>query len=335
MHVPPLSEILDSMRVVQLPLRKTFRGIDVREAVLFEGPEGWGEFAPFRDHTIEHSANWLAAAIELAYEPFVLPIRNEVPINAIVPALPIDEVATWAEAAHRDYGVTTFKLKCGSPDFADDVARVMALNAVCEAISNSKIRIDINGAWSVDDAILRINQIAELCGERLEYVEQPVSSLAECAVIRSGVTTPIAVDEGVRLLADARMHVEAVRAAGDIAILKAIPLGGVRRALDIAAVLEMPAVVSGSMDTSVGLAQGLALAAALPQLDYACGFLTGSLLAQDVISHPLVPTDGTLSADRVSPELPLLTQLDARVDSDTKNYWRERLIASYRILEAA
>jgi O-succinylbenzoate synthase len=149
------------------------------------------------------------------------------------------------------------------------------------------------------------------------------------------VNTKIAIDEGVRLLADARLHVDAVRAAGDIAILKAIPLGGVRRALDIAAELAMPAVVSGSMDSSVGLAQGIALAAALPQLDYACGLLTGSLLAQDVIAQPLVPCAGMLAPGRVSPDPHILTDLTARVDSETTNYWRERVRACYEIVEAA
>lgn len=337
MQLPPLSELLDSMRVVQLPLRTTFRDLSVRELVLFEGPAGWGEFAPFTDHTLEHSATWLLAAIEAAYREYPAPVRASVPVNAIVPMLAADAVEDWVLRIAQSTGVTTFKMKCGSADFRDDVSRIDELIYTLDhSVSHdSKIRLDINGAWSVDQAIERIRTIEDMCGSRLEYVEQPVSSLADCAVIREQIKTPIAIDEGVRLLADARLHVSAIRAAGDIAILKAIPLGGVQRALDIAAELDMPCVVSGSMDSSIGLTQGIALAAALPSLEYACGFLTGSLLAEDVVSETLLPRDGVISVGRLVPNETLLAARSSGVDSATKNYWRERLIACYEVLEAA
>lgn len=337
MHLPPLVDLLASMRVVALPLRTTFRSVDARELVLFEGPCGWGEFAPFKDHTLEHSAQWLAAAIEAAYDEFPAPVRSQVPVNAIVPMLPVSQVAAWVSDIAHSTGVSTFKLKCGAPDFADDIARITQVLTALQSLElvDYQIRIDINGAWSVDQAIERINRIAGLAGGALQYIEQPVASLADCALIREQVDVPIAIDEGVRLLADARLHVEAVRAAGDIAILKAIPLGGVQRSLAVASELQMPCVVSGSMDSSVGLAQGIALAAALPQLDYACGFLTGSLLAHDVVAETLLPEHGVIAAGRIAPSEDLLVAAAARVDSATQSYWRERLIACYKILEAA
>ncbi len=337
MQLPPLSEILDSMRVVQLRLKTRFRDVDVREVVLFEGPSGWGEFAPFKDHTLEHSANWLAAAIEAAYLPYPLAQRDEVRVNAIVPMLATDAVEQWVLGVWESTGATTYKVKCGSPDFRDDVSRLDELIYTLDhqVSPEAKIRIDINGAWSVDQAVERIREISDMCGSRLEYVEQPVSSLADCAVIRERIPVKIAIDEGVRLLADARLHVSALQAAGDIAILKAIPLGGVARALDIASMLEMPCVVSGSMDSSVGLTQGIALAAALPELEYACGFSTGSLLAEDVVTTTLIPHDGTIAVGRIAPDEALLAGLASRVDSATKNYWRERVIACYEVLETA
>ena len=290
-----------------------------------------------KDHTLEHSSQWLAAAIEAAYEEFPSAVRASVPVNAIVPMLPSAQVDEWVRAVAADSGVSTFKIKCGAADFAEDVDRVSRVLATLRelSITNAQIRIDINGAWSVDDAIERINHIHARADGALQYVEQPVASLADCAVIRSHVDVPIAIDEGVRLLADARLHVDAVRAAGDIAILKAIPLGGVRRALAVASELQMPCVVSGSLDSSVGLVQGIALAAALPQLDYACGFHTGSLLADDLVRATLLPREGSLTVGRVAPDVDKLAIAQARVDSATQTYWRERLSACYEILEAA
>lgn len=337
MQLPPLADVLASLHVVALPLRTSFRGLAVRELALFEGPCGWGEFAPFKDHTLEHSAQWLAAAIEAAYEEFPPTVRSSVPVNAIVPMVPTSQVDHWVRAIAADTGVTTFKIKCGAADFDEDVERVSRVVETLHelAIEKPQIRIDVNGAWSVDQAIERINHIDALAAGMLQYVEQPVASLADCAVIRANVDALIAIDEGVRLLADARLHVDAVQTAGDIAILKAIPLGGVRRALAVASELQMPCVVSGSLDSSVGLAQGIALAAALPQLDYACGFLTGSLLAEDVVESTLLPHAGIVMAGRVAPDMDRLAIAQSRVDSATKDYWQERLRACYEFLEAA
>ena len=251
--------------------------------------------------------------------------------------LPVDGVEAWVLGAFETSGATTYKVKCGSPNFRDDVSRIDELIYTLDrhVSPDAKIRIDVNGAWSVDQAIERIREIADMCGDRLEYVEQPVSSLADCAVIREQIPTKIAIDEGVRLLADARLHVSAIQAAGDIAILKAIPLGGVQRGLEIAHALDMPCVVSGSLDSSVGLTQGIALAAALPELPFACGFLTGSLLARDVVTDTLLAHDGHIAVGRLSPDDEVLSAQASRVDSATRTYWRERLIACYEELEAA
>src|SRR6185436_3861570 len=86
---------------------------------------------------------------------------------------------------------------------------------------------------------------------------------------------PIAADESVRKAEDPLAVARA--GAADLLVIKAQPLGGVRRALEIVAEAGLPAVVSSALDTSVGLAMGVALAAALPQLDYDCGLGTASL----------------------------------------------------------
>ena len=128
--------------------------------------------------------------------------------------------------------------------------------------------------------------------EGLEYVEQPCATIPDLAHLRRRVDTPIAADESVRLPGDA----DAVVAAGaaDIIVLKVAPLGGVRACLEIAERSGLPVVVSSAMESSVGLAAGLALALALPELPYACGLGTSLLLATDTVADPLIPVNGML-----------------------------------------
>ena len=126
----------------------------------------------------------------------------------------------------------------------------------------------------------------------LEYAEQPCATLAELAELRRRVDVPLAADESIRRAADPL----AVRAAGaaDIVVLKVAPLGGVAAALRVAAACGLPVVVSSAVESSVGLAAGVALAAALPELPYDCGLATMSLLTGDVTGEPLTADDGML-----------------------------------------
>ncbi|HRC55313.1 MAG TPA: hypothetical protein PKU97_05275, partial [Kofleriaceae bacterium] len=78
-------------------------------------------------------------------------------------------------------------------------------------------------------------------------------------------------------------------------MVKVAPLGGVARALQIVADAGLPAVVSSSLDSSVGIAAGVALAAALPELDHACGLGTVRFFAGDVTEDSLVPHAGVLA----------------------------------------
>lgn len=335
MQLPPIDQLLASMRVVELPLKTAFREVIHREYVLFQGPQGWGEFGPFYDHTLEHSANWLAAAIEAAYVGFPPSLRTEVEINAIVPELHTRDVDAWVRDAYTTTGVTTFKVKCGSQNFRDDVNRVDEIRYVLDhlGITQWALRIDVNGKWSVDDAIERIKELDDVAAGHIEYVEQPVLSLADCATLRNKLIVKIAVDEGIRLAAEGQLSLDAVREAADIAIVKAIPLGGVAKALDVVTALNLPTVVSGSMDSSVGLASGLALAASVPNLFGACGFGTGQLLADDLVSTTLLPRNGRMNVMALAPDADKLSVAAARVDSATTNYWQARLTACYEVLE--
>jgi o-succinylbenzoate synthase len=134
----------------------------------------------------------------------------------------------------------------------------------------------------------------------------------------------IAADESIRR-ADDPLRVAVARAA-DVAVLKCAPLGGVRRALQVAEAAGLPCVVSSALETSVGLAAGLALAGALPELSFACGLGTIALLDDDVVTDPLRPVDGHLPVPRTPPTpTPALLAAHAPRDPARLAWWRERL----------
>ncbi|GIH95548.1 o-succinylbenzoate synthase [Planobispora siamensis] len=278
-----------SLRVFRIPMRTRFRGQTVREGVLIEGPAGWGEFSPFPEYGPAECARWRACAEEAAFTGWPAPLRDRIPVNAIVPAVGPEQAHEMA----RRSGCGTVKVKVAERGqrFAEDLARV---EAVRDALGPSgRVRVDANGAWDVDTAV---SAIAELDRFTLEYVEQPCATLEELARVRRKVEVPIAADESIRRAEDP-LRVRAAEAA-DIAVVKVQPLGGVAAALRVVEACGLPAVVSSAVETSVGLAAGVALAAALPELPYACGLGTLSLLEGDVVADPLVPVDGMLAVWR-------------------------------------
>lgn len=320
-----LEQILATARVFALPLKREFRGVTVREGLLFEGPSGWAEFAPFHDHSDEHAARWLEAAIEQAYGQWPLLVRKEVPVNAIIPMCDAETAAAWTADA-LDRGCTTIKVKVGSTDFDEDVARVATIRATLDdARIEGAIRVDTNQLWSVDQAAERIAVLDALAGG-LEYVEQPVADQASLRDLRRRVDVRIAVDEGIRLEADPAAALAELREIADVAVLKAIPLGGVVPALELAAECGMPVVVSGSLDTSIGIASGLWLAGSLPALPFACGLGTGALFQHDVVGDPARIVDGHLLVQRAVPE-----DVDplGLVDDALCERWRARLVRAW------
>ncbi|WP_106401519.1 o-succinylbenzoate synthase [Actinocorallia populi] len=277
------------MRAFSIPMRTRFRGLTRRDGALVRGPAGWGEFSPFAEYGPAEAARWLAAAREAAFEGWPAPLRDRIPVNVTVPAV-------GPEQAHRivrEGGCRTAKVKVaerGQSD-ADDLARV---EAVRDAIGpEGRVRIDVNGGWDVDCAV-RMVRLLDRFG--LEYVEQPCATVEELARVRRRVEVPVAADESIRCAEDPYKVRDAE--AADVAVLKVQPLGGVRPALRIAEEIGLPVVVSSAVETSVGLAAGLALAAVLPDLPYACGLATLQLLEGDVVSDPLLVEDGCIAVRR-------------------------------------
>ncbi|WP_430648022.1 o-succinylbenzoate synthase [Agromyces sp. GXS1127] len=323
--LPPLHDLLATARVVALPLVTRFRGIDVREALLLEGPEGWTEFSPFAEYDDDEAATWLAAAIDFGWNPTPAAHRDRIPVNATVPAVDADEVPAVLE---RFPGCRTAKVKVAASDrpLEQDVARVRAVRAAMGP--EGRIRVDANGGWNIDEAEHAIHALAPF---DLEYVEQPCASVGELAEIRTRTKymgIPIAADESVRRAGDPL----AVAAAGaaDLLVVKAAPLGGIRRALDIVERAGLPIVVSSALDTSVGLAMGAHLAAAVPVLVYDCGLGTASLLAADVAGEPLRPSGGAIEVRRVEPHSELLDRYAA--DGDRTAWWIARLERCHGVL---
>ncbi|MDZ4044459.1 MAG: o-succinylbenzoate synthase [Rhodoglobus sp.] len=324
--IPPLADLLDSARVVALPLHSRFRGVDVREALLFEGPEGWAEFSPFVEYDDVEASTWLAAAIDFAWRPQPEPLRDRIGVNATVPAIEADRVA---ELLARFTGCRTAKVKVAEPGqtLADDVARVRAVREVMGP--EGRIRVDANGAWNVDEAEHAVHALGEY---DLEYVEQPCATVPELAELRTRVKylgIPVAAAESVRKSSDP-LAVARAGAAG-LLVIKAQPLGGITHALQIVTAAGLPVVVSSALDTAIGLSQGAALAAALPTLDYDCGLGTASLFLDDVAD--LRPVDGSIPVGRVTPDAEALSRLAA--SDERREWWLARLARCHYELSAA
>jgi O-succinylbenzoate synthase len=307
--------------VFSIPLRTRFRRVHERTGVLLRGPEGWGEFSPFPDYGPDIAADWLRCAIEATTAEWPEPLRDSIPVNVTVPAVD----PTRAHDIVAKSSCATAKVKVAEPGegLPEDEARV---EAVRDALGpGGRIRVDANGAWTVDEAQRAIKALDRY---ELEYVEQPVATLEEMAVLRRSVDVPLAADESVRTAKDP-LRVAGLEAA-DIVVLKVQPLGGVRRALDVAEAAGLPCVVSSALETSVGIAAGLALAACLPALPFACGLATVELLEGDVTTEPLVAVDGAIRVRRPGVNPALLERW--RADDPTSGRVLARLDAAEALL---
>lgn len=307
---------MSEVRVWSVPMRTRFRGITVREGVLVRGEAGWGEWSPFLEYDDAEAAPWLRCAMEAASGDWPTPLRTSIPVNVTVPAV-------GAEEAHRivaSSGCGTAKVKVAEPGQTrgEEIAR---LEAVRDALGpGGRVRIDVNGLWDVDDAIAAIGVLDRAAGG-LEYVEQPCAAVEDLALVRRRVEVPVAADESIRRAADP-YRVRDLEAA-DVAVLKVQPLGGVRACLRISEEIGLPVVVSSALESSVGIAAGLALAAALPDLPYACGLATVRLLTDDLALEPLVPVEGRLPVGAPVVDAARLDRLAA--PPDRVAHWQARL----------
>ncbi|MBA1834344.1 o-succinylbenzoate synthase [Corynebacterium wankanglinii] len=312
--IPTADDILERAHVVALPMAVKFRGITTREALLIDGPAGWGEFSPFLEYGPGESAAWLASGIEAAFTG--LPsVEGSVEVNGTIPA--VEDVEP---VLARYPGVRTFKIKVAEKgqSLDDDLRRV---NAVRELRPDARLRVDANRGWSVDEAV----EAAEKLGE-LEYIEQPCATVEELAEVKRRVRTPIAADESIRRAADpyrvAQLH------AADVAVCKVAPLGGVARLVRIARELHLGVTVASALDTAVGMDAGL-VAAKLTG-SRAAGLATQRLFVEDVAA-PRAITDGRMAVTRTTPDPDRLHAL--RAPAARRDWWFDRVRACVEVLQ--
>ncbi|MFC0581557.1 o-succinylbenzoate synthase [Micrococcoides hystricis] len=332
---PSLEELLAETHVVSIPLNTKFRGVRHREAAIFLGGNRPSEFSPFLEYHVPEAATWLAAALNYGYGPAVEQTRPTVPVNATVPAIQPEEIPELITRYGNPDQLHTVKVKVAErgENLATDIARV---RTVRDLLPHAKVRIDANEGYSVAAALELLTEIANV---ELEYAEQPVAGIEDLARLREqlrarGIDTLIAADEAVRKSADP-LRVAQLGAA-DLIVVKAQPLGGIRRARAIITEAGLPAVISSALDTGVGINMGAALAASLPELPFACGLATGALYVDDILTtasaESLYAVPGRLAPTEIAVDPEKLRQYAAAPERE--QFWRERIRACFSQLLA-
>jgi O-succinylbenzoate synthase len=298
------------LQVVSIPVKNTFRGIKSREIALFEGPAGWSEFSPFLEYDNKQSATWMKAALEAATKPAPTPLRTEVMVNATLPNIKPGEVE---KVLSNFDGCTTIKIKIN--DFTID--RELLIESL-KHVPNARFRLDINGGWTLDEAIVNLkNYEGEFAG-LIDYVEQPCIDIADLKVLKNETGIKIAVDESIRKFLGSDLT--KLKDVADIAVIKWAPSGGINAALDLIKQISLPVVVSSALDSSVGISHGLALACAIPNLYGACGLATVALLEGDVTSDSLLASKGVIANRKVTPD----RISEFKVDNHRQKWWQDR-----------
>jgi O-succinylbenzoate synthase len=310
--------LLDTMRVIALPTTTNFRGINVREVALFNGEYGWGEFSPFLEYDYKECAPWLMCAIEAATKPRPKLYRNSVRVNGTIPATNDKNVIKALVETYQ--GVTTFKVKVGD-NLSEDIVRLAQIRSLGRKIN---IRIDVNGLWSVKDALTSLYAFYEEVGP-FEYVEQPCATLEELRELKASIRIPlkIAVDDVIRKAKDP--FALDLTGAADLVMLKVQPLGGIARAHKLAEHHKLPVVVSSALESAVGINYGLQLAASFPEMNFDCGLGTGSLLSANVADLPII--EGQIQITDVEPDFAGLEVAPERYE-----WWKNRVMKTAELL---
>ena len=316
-----IKELLTSMRVLALPIKSEFRGINVREVALFKGDQGWAEFSPFLEYDDNESARWLACAIEAATKPRRRAFRTSIPVNGTIPAT--NDRSTIDELVSTFAGVKTFKVKVGE-NLSEDIARLARIRSLGRKVN---IRIDVNGLWSVDQALTNLYAFYEEVGP-FEYVEQPCATLEELRELKGKIRIPlkVAVDEIIRKAEDP-FSID-LEGAADILMLKVQPLGGITRSLEIANHHQLPVVVSSALESAVGVRYGLELAASIETLSYDCGLATGVLFTRDVAQNSI--ENGAIALSAANDSDYNFDGFD--VAADRYEWWQNRVMRCAEVL---
>ena len=308
-----LDEIFNDLTVVAIPTRTSFRGITVREAALFRGPAGWSEFAPFVEYNEVQSEPWLNAALEGAYKPWPELKQSNIGINATLPKVEISRVS---EILQKFPGAKTVKIKVD--DFEKDSELV---EAALDFNPDFKVRLDVNGGWDLEAALLNLYNYNLRFGKVFEYIEQPCSEIADLIKLKAEIPMKIAIDESIRKALESDFS--DAKNFADIAIIKWAPSGGISRANHLIEKIGLPVVISSALDTGIGISHGLALAATQSELSFDCGLATLSLLESDVVTPALEIVDGSILVSRTTPDENLISKYLA--SADRRIWWQNRI----------
>jgi len=303
------------LQVVSIPVKSSFRGIKFREIALFEGPAGWSEFSPFIEYDNKQSVTWLKASLEAATKPAPNPLRNEVMVNATLPNIKPSEVEKFL--LNFD-GCTTIKIKIN--DFIIDSELLIES---LKYVPNAKFRLDINGGWTLDEAVVNLKNYGEEFAGLIDYVEQPCLDIADLKALKNETGIKIAVDESIRKFLGSDLT--KLKDVADVAVIKWAPSGGISAALELIEQISLPVVISSALDSSVGISHGLALACAIPNLYGACGLATVALLEGDVTSNSLIASNGVIVNRRVTPD----RISEFKVDNQRQKWWQDRADVIY------
>ena len=298
------------LQVVSIPVKNNFRGIKFREIALFEGPAGWSEFSPFIEYDNKQSITWLKASLEAATKPAPNPLRNEVMVNATLPNIKPSEVE---KLLSNFDGCTTIKIKIN--DFIIDSELLIES---LKYVPNAKFRLDINGGWTLDEAVVNLKNYGEEFAGLIDYVEQPCLDIADLKALKNETGIKIAVDESIRKFLGSDLT--KLKDVADVAVIKWAPSGGINAAINLIKQISLPVVISSALDSSVGISHGLALACAIPNLYGACGLATVALLEGDVTSDSLIASNGVINNRRVTPD----RISEFKVDIQRHKWWQDR-----------
>ncbi len=307
------AEIFRDFTVLSIPMKARFRGIDHREVAIFQGDVGWSEFSPFVEYGEDEASTWLKASLEAAYKPWPALFRESIPVNATLPTVAVERVP---EILKSFPGCTTVKIKVDDFESGSEL-----VEATLDFLPDAKIRLDVNGGWTLEEALLYLYDYNLRFGNIFEYIEQPCASLEDLKKLKREVPFKIAVDEGIRKNLDAQM--ELLDQYADVAILKWAPVGGIDAAHHLASRIGLPVVISSALETGIGISQSLALAASFPTLDYACGLGTVSLLESDICEPAFTPLDGKIQVRRAQPVPALLSKY--RAAPERVEWWHQRI----------
>lgn len=217
-----------------------------------------------------------------------LKLKNQINVNALIGILSAEEVLNTAKSLIGK-GFTTLKLKTGKYDFEVEFSVIKLIRSTFG--DKIKLRIDSNGNWKLEEAIINLQQLGEF---DIEYAEQPVNKLSDYIELKNKTNIPLAPDESIRSVHDAKEFIK----SGSISylILKPMMIGGLIPTLEIiklAIAENITPVITSSFESAVGRSNAV-IAAASIEADVAHGLGVEDLFINEIINDPFPIKSGKI-----------------------------------------